>query len=145
MRRLDEESAGFDGLDELEIDTSGEVVGAEKGVMSDMLEELAKALKTIENVTGVVIASRDGIVLADELEEGDPEREGAVAVFVGNAAGVVGDLLALGTFRWGTAKIGKETVLVLDQQDYHVGLVLGGRASPAMVAASAQGMLKNGV
>ena len=145
MRRIDEESAGgADILDELDMGIAGEVAGAEKGVMSEMLQELAKALKAIENVTGVVIASRDGVVLADELEEGDPEREGAVAVFVGNAAGVVGDPLALGTFRWGTANVGEETMLVLDQYDYHVGLILGKRASPTMVAASAQGMLKNG-
>jgi DNA-binding response OmpR family regulator/predicted regulator of Ras-like GTPase activity (Roadblock/LC7/MglB family) len=145
MRRIDEESAGgADALDELETETADQAAGTEKGVMGDMLQELAKALKAIENVTGVVIASRDGVVLADVLEGGDPEREGAVAVFVGNAAGVVGDPLALGAFQWGTANVGDETVLVLDQQEYHVGLILGKRASPAMVAASAQGMLRNG-
>jgi predicted regulator of Ras-like GTPase activity (Roadblock/LC7/MglB family) len=144
MRRLDEASAGVDELGASDTQAIDEVAGAEKGVMSDMLQELAKALTTIENVTGVVIASRDGVVLADELEEGDPEREGAVAVFVGNAAGVVGDPLALGTFQWGTANIGKETVLVLDQEEYHVGLILGNRASPAMVASSAQTILRNG-
>ena len=145
MRRLDEEAAGVDELDGSDSPAADKVAGTEKGVMSDMLQELAKALRMVENVIGVVIASRDGVVLADELEKGDPEREGAVAVFVGNAAGVVGDPLALGTFQWGIANVGKETVLVLGQQEYHVGLILGDRASPAMVATSAQAILKNGV
>lgn len=144
MRRLDEASAGVDGLGGSEIEALDTVAGAGKGVMGDMLQDLAKALRRIENVTGVVITSRDGVILADELDEGDPEREGAVAVFVGNAAGVVGDPLALGTFQWGTANVGDETVLVFGQQEYHVGLVLGNRASPAMVATSAQRMLGNG-
>jgi predicted regulator of Ras-like GTPase activity (Roadblock/LC7/MglB family) len=144
MRRLDEESAGFDETGDSDIRGEDEVAGTEKGVMGDMLQGLAKALRTIENVTGVVIASRDGVMLADELETDDPEREGAVAVFVGNAAGVVGDPLALGSFQWGTANVGDETVLVLAQEEYHVGLILGKRASPAMVAASAQGILRNG-
>jgi len=130
MRRLDERNASLDGEVELEADEK------EGG---DMTQELAQALKKIEGVIGVVITARDGIVLSHELEN-DPEKEGAVAVFVGNAASLAGESLALGLFDWGTVSIGKDTMLVLEQPDYYVGLLLGERASPAIVAPSAKGV-----
>jgi CheY-like chemotaxis protein/predicted regulator of Ras-like GTPase activity (Roadblock/LC7/MglB family) len=145
MRRLDEEAAGVEELDQTEgFKAEEKATGGEKGMMGDMLQELAKALKTIENVIGVVIAARDGIVLTEILEEEDPEKEAAVAVFVGNAAGIIGEPLSLGTFNWGTAGVGKDTMLILEQPDYHIGLLLGERVSPAMVAASAREILKHG-
>jgi DNA-binding response OmpR family regulator/predicted regulator of Ras-like GTPase activity (Roadblock/LC7/MglB family) len=134
MRRLDEEAAGLEELEEIET-TGGE------GVTGEMVQELAKALKEIEGVTGVVITARDGIVLADDLE-GDPQKEGAVTVFVGNAASQAGEYLALGSFDWGTVAIGKDTMLVLEQPEYYVGLLLGERASPALVASSAESVFE---
>ena len=134
MRRLDEKAAGLERLEEIET-IDGE------GVKGEMTQELARALREIEGVVGVVIVARDGIVLADELE-GDPQKEGAVAVFVGNAASQAGESLALGPFEWGTVAIGKDTVLVLEQPDYYVGLLLGERASPALVASQAESSFK---
>jgi prepilin-type processing-associated H-X9-DG protein len=141
MRRLDEQSAGLDMLDELEETGAAGGTTHEKGVTGNMIKELANALKQIDSVTGVVITARDGIVLADELETGDPQTQGAVAVFVGNAAGMVGEALALGSFDWGTVSVGQDTMLVIEQPDYHVGLLLGDRASPAMVAANAESVI----
>jgi CheY-like chemotaxis protein/predicted regulator of Ras-like GTPase activity (Roadblock/LC7/MglB family) len=140
MRLLDEQTAG---LENLETETAVQVT-EEKGVTGDMIKELARTLKQIKNIVGVVITDRDGIVLADELESGDPQKDGVIAVFVGNAASVVGESLALGSFNWGTVDAGKETMLVIEQPDYHVGLLLGERASPAMVAESVRGILGNG-
>jgi CheY-like chemotaxis protein/predicted regulator of Ras-like GTPase activity (Roadblock/LC7/MglB family) len=134
MRRLDEESAGFEQV------AHGEAQQEER-VQSEMIQELARALMEIEKVVGVVITAHDGIVLAHELEE-DPQGEGAVAAFVGNAAMQVGESLAMGPFEWGTVVIGKDTMLVLEQPDYHVGLLLGERASPALVVSSARSVLK---
>ena len=131
MRRLDEKAAGLEELEEAE----------EEGVKGKMTQELAMALRRIEGVVGVVITARDGIVLAYELEN-DPEKEGAVAVFVGNAASLAGESLALGSFDWGTVAIGKDTMLVMEQFDYYVGLLLGERASPAIVASSAKSILQ---
>jgi CheY-like chemotaxis protein/predicted regulator of Ras-like GTPase activity (Roadblock/LC7/MglB family) len=140
MRLLDEQTAG---LEELEGTEMASRAANEKGATGDM-KDLARALKRIENVFGVVITDRDGIVLADELEGGNPQKEGAIAVFVGNAASVVGESLALGSFNWGTVDAGKETMLVIEQPDYHVGLLLGERASPTMVTDSVKGVLGNG-
>jgi CheY-like chemotaxis protein/predicted regulator of Ras-like GTPase activity (Roadblock/LC7/MglB family) len=134
MRRLDEKTAG---LEELEIE--------EKGVKDEMIQDLAKTLTRIEGVTGAVVAARDGIVLMHELE-GDPDKEGAVAVFVGNAASQAGEILALGPFEWGTVVVGKDITVVLEQPDYYVGLRLGERASPAIVVSRAENVLReNGV
>ncbi|MBN1814602.1 MAG: response regulator [Anaerolineae bacterium] len=141
MRLLDEQTAG---LEELEGTETASEAANEKGATGDMIKDLARALKRIENVVGVVITDRDGIVLADELEGGNSQKEGAIAVFVGNAASVVGESLALGSFNWGTVDAGKETILVIEQPDYHVGLLLGERASPTMVADSVKGVLGNG-
>lgn len=98
-------------------------------------------LRAIEGVTGVVIAARDGVVL-DSAVDGDPEKEGAVAVFVGYAAAQVGQSLALGNFEWGTVAVGKETVLVVEQPDYFVGLMLDEKASPALVASKLETALR---
>ena len=141
MRRLDEQSAGLDVLDELEETEAASDTMHEKGVTGDMIKELASALKQLDNVTGVVITARDGIVLADDLEIGDPQTQGAIAVFVGNAASMVGESLALGPFDWGAVNVGQETMLVIEQPDYHVGLLLSERASPAMVAANAESVI----
>ncbi len=135
IRRLDERTVGLEELQEIE----------KEGVTDEMIQDLTKALAKIEGVTGAVIAARDGIVLTHELE-GDPEKEGAVAVFVGNAASQAGEIIGLGRFEWGTVVVGKETTLVLEQPDYYVGLRLGERASPAIVASRAEAVLKeNGV
>ena len=134
IKRLDEKAAGFEQAVE-EIEATGR-----EGVKDKMIQELARALKGIESVAGVVITARDGVVLDHELD-GDPQKEGAVAVFVGNAASQIGEFLALGPFKWGTVGLGKDTMLVLERPDYHVGLLLSERASPAMVASSAQHIL----
>lgn len=131
MRRLDEMTAGLETLQETE----------EEGVTDNMVQDLAKALRRIDGVMGAVIAARDGIVLAHEVE-GDPDKEGAVAVFVGNAASQAGEMLALGPFEWGTVVVGKDTTLVLEQPDYYVGLRLAERASPAIVVSKAESVLK---
>lgn len=130
MRRLDESTVGLEELQEVE-----------KEGVTDMIQDLTKALAKIEGVTGAVLAAHDGIVLTHELD-GDPEKEGAVAVFVGNAASQAGEILGLGPFEWGTVLVGKETTLVLEQPDYYVGLRLGERASPAIVASRAEAVLQ---
>ena len=135
IRRLDEKAAGFEQAVE-EIEAAGR-----EGMKDEMIQELARALKGIESVTGVIITARDGVVLGHEVD-GDPQKEGAVTVFVGNAASQIGEFLALGPFEWGTVGLGKDTMLVLEQPDYHVGLLLSDRASPAMVASNAQRILR---
>jgi DNA-binding response OmpR family regulator/predicted regulator of Ras-like GTPase activity (Roadblock/LC7/MglB family) len=134
MRRLDEEAAGLERSEAIEAPVG-------KGVKDEMVQELARALREIDSVVGAVLTARDGVVLASELE-GDPQKEGAVAVFVGTAASQVGKSLALGSFEWGTVAMGKDTMLVLERPDYYVGLLLDERASPAIVASSAEGVLK---
>ena len=109
----------------------------EEGSMSERIQNL----KAIEGVAGVVIAARDGVVLEHSLD-GDPDKEGAVAVFVGYAAAQVGQSLALGNFEWGTVALGKETMLVVEQPDFYVGLLLEEKASPALIASKLEGVLR---
>lgn len=100
--------------------------------MEDRLNKLAHDLNEMDTVSGSVIVARDGTVLAEAME-GNAEKEGAVAVFVGNAAGQIGEALALGAFDWGVVTMGRDRVLVLEQPDFFVGLLLTEKASPALV------------
>ncbi len=140
IRRIDEAAAEAEKPQAVGSPPAGDAgrgAKKEEGKMSERLE----SLRAIEGVSGVVIAARDGVVLEHALD-GDPDKEGAVAVFVGYAAAQVGESLALGDFEWGTVAIGKETMLVIERPDFYVGLLLEEKASPALVASKLQGLLR---
>jgi predicted regulator of Ras-like GTPase activity (Roadblock/LC7/MglB family) len=99
-------------------------------------------LKTIDGVTGVVIAACDGIVLASDVPEGDGEREAAVAVFVGAAANQVSEAMQFEAFDQGVVTLKSKRVLVISQPDRYIGLWLGENASPAIVGNAATQILK---
>ena len=105
--------------------------------MEDRLNKLAHDLSGMASVGGSVIVARDGTVLAEAVES-NAEKEGAVAVFVGNAADQIGEVLALGPFDWGVVAMGQDRMLVLEQPDFFVGLLLTEKASPALVAAKVE-------
>jgi predicted regulator of Ras-like GTPase activity (Roadblock/LC7/MglB family) len=105
--------------------------------MEDRLNKLAHDLSEMAMVSGSVIVARDGTVLAQAVE-GNAEKEGAVAVFVGNAADQIGEAMALGPFDWGVVVMGQDRTLVLEQPDFFVGLLLTEKASPALVAAKVE-------
>jgi predicted regulator of Ras-like GTPase activity (Roadblock/LC7/MglB family) len=105
--------------------------------MEDRLNKLAHSLNEMAMVSGAVIVARDGTVLAEALES-NAEKEGAVAVFVGNAADQIGEAMALGPFDWGVITMGRDRMLVLEQPDFFVGLLLTEKASPALVAAKVE-------
>ena len=119
-------------------------------------QDLIVTRRCAEGVTGVVIVATDGTVLAHDLDgesvgdltnraDGvDPDQEGAIAVFVGNAARQIGEALALGAFQSGVVQgsTDQSKMLVLNRPDYYVGLLLAERASPALVATSVAGLLR---
>jgi predicted regulator of Ras-like GTPase activity (Roadblock/LC7/MglB family) len=105
--------------------------------MEDRLNKLTHDLSEMAMVSGSVIVARDGTVLAEAIE-GNAEKEGAVAVFVGNAADQIGETMALGTFDWGVVAMGRDRTLVLEQPDFFVGLLLTEKASPALVASKVE-------
>lgn len=105
--------------------------------MGDRLNKLAHGFNEMAMVSGAVIVARDGTVLAEAIES-DAEKEGAVAVFVGNAADQIGEAMALGSFDWGVVTMGKDRMLVLEQPDFFVGLLLTEKASPALVASEVE-------
>jgi predicted regulator of Ras-like GTPase activity (Roadblock/LC7/MglB family) len=117
MEPLDAEPAGLPASDE-----------------GDDLSRLARELRMVAGVEGSVIISHDGVVFASDIE-GNPEKEGAVAVFVGNAAKEVGRAMDLSPFDWGLVTMGNDRMLVLEQPTFFVGLLLGEKASPALVSA----------
>lgn len=107
---------------------------------ADNMVTLAHELKRIVGVEGSVIISRDGIVFASDMEA-NPEKEGAVAVFVGIAADELGAAMSLTPFDWGLVTMGKDRMLILERPAFFVGLLLNEKASPALVSAEADRVL----
>jgi CheY-like chemotaxis protein/predicted regulator of Ras-like GTPase activity (Roadblock/LC7/MglB family) len=127
-RRMDEGSAGLtDFASELE-----EV----EGDRDEVAENLAAALKEIKGVAGAVVMAHNGSVVAQQMK-GEAATKGSIVVLLLGVAGQLGKPLSLGSFKWGTVELGKETMLLMERPDYFVGMVLGQRASPAKVAATA--------
>ena len=108
--------------------------------VGDDMTRLARELKMITGVEGTVIISHDGVVFASDID-GNPEKEGAVAVFVGNAAKEVGEAMRLSPFDWGLITMGKDRMLVIEQPTFFVGMLLNEKASPALVSAEASNTL----
>ena len=113
--------------------------GEEK--MEDKYTKLVNTLRQMPAVSGAIIMARDGTVLAEAIE-GNAEREGAVAVFLGNAADQIGEALAIGSYDWGVASLGQERMLVLERPDFFIGLFLLEKASPALVTTEVEETLK---
>jgi predicted regulator of Ras-like GTPase activity (Roadblock/LC7/MglB family) len=139
MRRIDEGNllsmqGPVEDLERIEADMERNI--PDKTPWSDLLE----STHAIDGVKGTVIAASDGIVVAHDIDA-NPEKEGAVIVYVGHAASQVGRILALSTFKWGRVRISEENVLVINRTDFYIGLFLDDRASPALVAAQVQSML----
>jgi predicted regulator of Ras-like GTPase activity (Roadblock/LC7/MglB family) len=132
IRRVDEDTAL--------VEESVEEVATQPSSGTDEMASLASDLRKIAGVGGSVLISRDGIVLASEIE-GNPEKEGAVAVFVGNAADELGAAMSLTPFDWGLVTMGKDRMLILERPTFFVGLLLVERASPALVSAEADKVL----
>jgi len=108
--------------------------------MEDRLNKLTRDLGEMATVSGAVIVAQDGTVLAEAIE-GNAEKEGAVAVFVGNAADQIGEALALGPFDWGVVAMGQDRMLVLKRSNFFMGLLLTDKASPALVASEVEDTL----
>ena len=106
----------------------------------DGMTTLAQNLRKAAGVEGAIIIARDGMVSASDMED-DAEQKGAVAAFVGSAAGQVGEALKLSAFDWGLITMGNERMLVIEQPTFFVGLALGHKASPALVSAEAAKIL----
>jgi predicted regulator of Ras-like GTPase activity (Roadblock/LC7/MglB family) len=105
--------------------------------LENKLRTLAEDLAKMTSVEGSVIVAGDGTVVAETIE-GEAEKEGAVAVFVGNAAGLIGNTLALGTFDWGVVTMSNYRMLVVAQPRFFIGLLLTTKASPTLLAAQVQ-------
>lgn len=107
------------------------------------MDETARALASIEGVEGCVLVAEDGVVLAGVLQ-GDPEKEGAVAAFVGGAAQQASQAMDLGTFRRATVSGGVGTMVIVHHDEFYAGLLLKEGVSPAMVASRAEAILGGG-
>ncbi len=105
---------------------------------------ILEQLRSIEGVSGAVIAASDGIVLGADVPSSDGEQEAAVAVFIGAAAQQLGETLELEGFSHGIVSLQDKRLLVLQMPDRFVGLVLTGeRTSPAIVANAAKEILSH--
>jgi predicted regulator of Ras-like GTPase activity (Roadblock/LC7/MglB family) len=101
------------------------------------------SLTAIDGVGGAVIVAEDGVVIGHSIE-GDAEKEGAVAAFIGAAALQAGASLGLGKFKRAAIGISTGSLLVLRHEDTYVALLLKEGASPAMVAGRADAILASG-
>jgi len=113
------------------------------------VESVLGRICRMEGVEGALLVARDGTLLSYHWGEGGTdsdsspgiedaaEQAAAVVVFVGNAARDMGDALRLGALTSGVVETGagRNHILVLERPEYFVGLRLGLRASPALVAA----------
>ena len=137
-RRIDESEAQLDH--ELQA-----AMGAAAGVLSarGSGEEIVHVLARVEGVAGAVVVAEDGVVIAQSIE-GDAEKEGAVAAFIGAAAVQAGTSMFLGAFKRAAVGISSGSLLVLKHGDLFVGLLLKEGASPALVAGRADSILSAG-
>jgi predicted regulator of Ras-like GTPase activity (Roadblock/LC7/MglB family) len=139
-KRIDEghlqDPAGLVQAGDFAGEAAVERMSAKEGGMSETM----RALAGIEGVLGAVRVAEDGVVLEQALE-GDPEKEGAVAAFVGAAAIQAGEALSLGAFKRATVGLSSGSLLVLRRGDHYVGLLLKEGASPALVASRAEAAL----
>lgn len=133
IRRVDE---GGQLLD----DSAEEEPGLDLPGGTDDLPALAKELKKLAGVEGSVIISRDGVVLASEIE-GNPEKEGAVAALVGGAAEHIGEAMNLVPFERGLVNMGAYRMVILKKPHFFIGLSLAEQASPALLSAEAAKLL----
>jgi predicted regulator of Ras-like GTPase activity (Roadblock/LC7/MglB family) len=115
---------------------------AKRGSEGNMKPDTLEQLKALDGVGGAVISSADGIVLGADIPGSDGEGEAAVAVFIGAAAGQLGDALQLKTFAHGVVTLKNKRLVVLQQPDRFTGLVLAEHGSPAIVANAANEILK---
>jgi predicted regulator of Ras-like GTPase activity (Roadblock/LC7/MglB family) len=97
-------------------------------------DELIKLCMSTEGVEGTIIAAQDGIVIAHDIDA-NPDKEGAVIVYIGLAASQTEQVLEDCVFQWGRVKISQENILVIGRKDHYIGLFLDDRASPALVAS----------
>jgi predicted regulator of Ras-like GTPase activity (Roadblock/LC7/MglB family) len=125
-----------------ELGAGASVGGPTRSGMEGEMSAVVEALGKVEGVGGVVLVAADGVVLAHQIQ-GDPEKEGAVAAFVGAAAEQVGETMSLGEFKRAVAALGGGNILVFKHSGYYAGLVLAENASPAMVAAKAEAALQD--
>jgi predicted regulator of Ras-like GTPase activity (Roadblock/LC7/MglB family) len=140
IRRVDE--SGLPPMERLDVQPLElEPAGPPAWDEDDDLSRLARELRTLNGVEGSVIISHDGVVFASDIE-GNPEKEGSVAVFVGNAATEVGRAMDLTPFDWGLVTMGKDRMLVLEQPTFFIGLLLSEKASPALVSAEVTKVIK---
>lgn len=133
MRRIDEKEVDQAMFDSRDITESGIEPPQDEPDDSPWAELLRLAMST-DGVEGTVVAAQDGIVIAHDVDA-NPEKEGAVVVYIGLAASQIEQILGDCRFKWGRVKISQENVLVIGRTDHYIGLFLDDRASPALIAS----------
>ncbi len=139
-RRVDEGGGVISDLIPADAPAPPRPLPAEPAVEVSM-SAIAEGLSKIEGVEGAVLVAEDGVVIAHKLD-GDPDKDGAVAAFVGAAAAQAGDAMAFGRFKRGSVTSPSGTILILRHKDYYVGLLLAEGGSPSLVATRAETYLE---
>jgi len=135
-RRIDEGEAQLDRELQAVLGNPGD---GRLGVQSESADTVGSLTK-IEGVEGAVLVAEDGVVVGHSVE-GDAEKEGAVAAFVGAAALQAGASMGLGGFKRAAVGISSGSLLVIKHRDLFIGLLLKEGASPALVAGRAEAIL----
>lgn len=128
MRLVDEDTAGW------EAEWGKEEAEEAKQTRDETAERMARDLKRIAGIEGVLICSRKGHVLGQNTS-GDPVKEAALAAFVAYQAEALGILLNAGRLKQVVLAGEKGRVMIVTHEQSYVGLSLARRTSNSVAQA----------
>jgi predicted regulator of Ras-like GTPase activity (Roadblock/LC7/MglB family) len=127
MHRIDESTAGW------EVEWDGIEAEEAKETKDETAERMARGLKRIAGIEGVLICSREGKVLGQDTS-GDPIKETALTAFVGHQAEALGVLLNAGQLEQVILAGEKRRAIIVAHEQNYVGLSLAQRTLAESIA-----------
>lgn len=137
LSRIDESRAGW----EVALDEEGHVEKKEKEDEIKILERLAKALKMVNGIQGVLICSREGEVLSQDTNA-DPAQESTLIVSVQTHADVLGDLLNSGQVKQVILTGEKRRLMIVSYKQKYIVLSLSLKTSAESITPVIQMTLR---
>jgi predicted regulator of Ras-like GTPase activity (Roadblock/LC7/MglB family) len=128
MRLVDEDAARW------EVEWGNVEAEEAKQTRDETAERLARDLKRIADIEGVLICSQRGQVLGQNTN-GDPVKEAALTAFVGYQAEALGVLLNAGRLKQVVLAGEKWRAMVVAHEQSYVGLSLARRTSDSVAQA----------
>ena len=125
LRRIDESKGGKGGF---EVDWNNAVLTETKNSGDEIEKRMARGLKRIAGIEGVLICSREGKVISQDTEA-DPVREAALTALIGIRAEGVGVLVNTGMLKHAVLGGTRRQVMIINHDQHFIGLSLDLRTS----------------